>query len=65
MLSVVYNVTPPKRKNNTWHLHLAFELHNVPHSEQSVKTDIYSVEYNFELINEETKSLKLGLLCQE
>ena len=63
---VVYNVAPAKRNiYNTRHLHLAFELRNVPRSEQSVKTDIYSVGYNFGLINEEMKSLKLGLLCQD
>ena len=47
-----YNIKPGSERQkqcNKYHLHLAYELRNIPHSKQSIYTDIYSVGYIFHL----------------
>ena len=54
----IYNIpvgSEKQKRYNRQHIHLAYELRNVPGSKASVKTDIYSVGYIFLQLSEQIK----------
>ena len=55
--------TPKHTRYNTKHLHLAYELRNVPGSCVSPQSDIYSLGHNFDHVGRNVQSSQLVLIA--